>query len=74
MAAPVRLTILVWPEWLNHPALAALATTHDIRPLEDADLILHPGAYRWHDRPDWWESLGEVVKDAKKRRRERDDA
>ena len=64
-----RLTILVWDEWLDKPAVKALAATHDVQALGAADIIVHPGAYRWHDRPDWWASLGEVVKDAKKRRK-----
>lgn len=70
MAKPTRLTILVWAEWLDKPAVQTLGESHDVRPLVgDIDLILHPGATRWHDRLDWWEALPEVIQDAKKRRK-----
>lgn len=62
------LTIVVDPEWVDHPAVRALvAKGHTVVALQQqADLILSRVAHAWDEA--WWEWLDVAVRGAQHRR------
>ena len=63
--AKESLTVAVHPSWLNRPEVAALVEAgHTVILSVEADLILHPNAWRWTD--DLFPHLEVTIKEAKR--------